>query len=53
MLVTRLGNGWGILGDPGDKQAGLTASAAVFFRLVWMLFAFSTLLLLVFAPELE
>lgn len=53
MLVTRTGNAWAIQWGPGNKQAGLTASAAVFFRLVWMLFVFSVLLLLVFAHELE
>lgn len=53
VLVTRMGNGWGIQWGPGDKQAALTTSVAVVFRLVWMLFAFSVLLLLVFVPELE
>lgn len=46
-------NAWGIQWGPGEKQAGLSASACSFLRtLVCMPFAFSFLLLLLFAPEL-
>lgn len=38
---------------PGDTQDGSSAAAALFFRLVSKLFAFSVLLLPLFAPEPE
>lgn len=52
VLVTRMGNAWGGQRGPGDTRAAVAVSAAGFYGLVWMVFAFSALLLLIFAPEL-